>query len=201
MKRFVVLAVTVLFIAGCATKGQQARTEGTGVGAAGGAIGGALIGYLLGDEKGAAIGAGVGALIGGLAGYSYADNIANRRQELAGRENDLDARIKYAHGVNQETKECNQRLEKEIEAQVAKVNQQQITQQELEKERQALNRKVQVANDQLALAEKELQELKRFQSQQPQTSDELDTEIADLEQNFAQLRRNTSELASLKQRI
>lgn len=201
MKRFMILAVTLFFIAGCATKGQQARTEGAGVGAAGGAIGGALIGYLIGDEKGAAIGAGVGALVGGLAGYSYADNIANRRQELAGRENDLNARIKYARGVNQDTQECNHRLEKEIEAQVAKVNQQQITQQELEKERQALNRKVQVANDQLALAEKELQKLKGFQFQQTQRSDELDTEIADLEQSLAELRRNTSKLASLKQRI
>ena len=201
MKQFIILAVTVFFIAGCATKGQQARTEGTAGGAAIGAGVGALAGALIGGKKGAAIGAGAGALIGGAAGYSYADRIAKRHKELEGKENDLDAHIEYARGVNQDTEECNQRLENEIGALVAKVNQQQITQQELEKERQALNQKVQVANDQLALAEKELHELKRFQSQQPQTSDELDTEIADLEQNLAQLRKNTSELASLSQRI
>lgn len=204
MKRFMILAVTVFFIAGCATKGRQARTEGTAGGAVIGAGVGALAGALIGGKKGAAIGAGAGALIGGAAGYSYADNIAKRRQELAGKENDLDARINYARGVNQDTKEYNQRLEKEIkemEALVAKVDQQQITQQKLEKKRQVLSQDVQVANDHLASAEKELQDLKNFQSQQPQTSDELDAEIADIEQNLAQLRENTSELASLSQRI
>ena len=69
------------------------------------------------------------------------------------------------------------------------------------KKRQVLSQDVQVANDHLASAEKELQDLKNFQSQQPQTSDELDAEIADIEQNLAQLRENTSELASLSQRI
>jgi hypothetical protein len=208
MKRLMVLVVALCFVAACATQGDQARTEGTAGGALLGAGAGALLGYAAGGSRGAAIGAATGAVVGGVAGYSYADGIVKRRQQLAGRENNLDARIAFARGVNQDTQEYNQRLVQEIntlEPQIdrlaAKAKQQQITQRELESEKHALNKKVQEANDAAALTEEQLQDLKRFQARQTQTSDKLDAEIADLEGNLAQLRQNTSELASLSQRL
>jgi hypothetical protein len=33
MKRLMILTAIMIFLAGCATPGQQARTEGTGIGA------------------------------------------------------------------------------------------------------------------------------------------------------------------------
>jgi len=100
MKKIVALAIVVTLLGGCATTDQQAKTEGTVAGAGIGALLGAGIGALAGGGKGAAIGAGVGALVGGVAGYSYANTVVKRRQVLQGKENDLDARISYAQGVN-----------------------------------------------------------------------------------------------------
>ncbi len=91
-----IMAIVLLIVSGCATMNteQRARTEGTAGGAAIGAVLGGLLGLAVGgDTEDALIGAGVGALVGGAAGYSYADNIAKRRSELAGREEDLDARL------------------------------------------------------------------------------------------------------------
>src|SRR5499425_619715 len=117
MKRLIAVAVVVLLVSSCATQDQQAQTEGTALGALGGALLGAAIGGLAsGDARGAAIGAGIGALTGGVAGFVYAHSIVKRREELAGRENDLDAQIKFARGVNQDTQEYNQKIASDVKA-------------------------------------------------------------------------------------
>src|SRR5512144_669755 len=113
MKRLIAVALIVT-MTGCATERQQAKTESTGTGTAIGAIVGAVIGSMAGGKRGAAIGAATGALIGGVAGYSYGDKIAQRHQELQGKENDLNARMNFARGVNQDTEEYNQKLRQEI---------------------------------------------------------------------------------------
>jgi hypothetical protein len=209
MKRFITIAVVVLFFSSCATQSEQARTEGTLAGAGVGAVVGAGLGYLIGrDAASAGIGAAIGALAGGVGGYVYADRIAKRHDELAGKENDLDARITFARGVNEDTQEYNARLQKEVHELEPKITElaakkknQEVTQRELEKEKQALATRVKVANKQLALGQDELQGLKKFRSEQKKSSKELDQEIKTLEQSLAQMKSNTSALASLNQRI
>jgi hypothetical protein len=209
MKRLLALAVVVLFVTSCATQGDQARTEGTLIGTGLGAAIGAGIGYAIGGSGTAAgIGAAVGALAGGAGGYVYADRIAKRHEELAGKENDLDARVTFARGINEDTQEYNARLKKEVnelEPKItelaAKKEKQEVTQRELEKEKQLLATRVKDANKQLALGQDELQGLKKFRSEQKKSSNELDQEIKTLEQSLAQMKSNTSALASLNQRI
>ncbi len=208
MKKFIVLSILLIFISGCATKSQQTRTEGAAAGAGIGALAGGLIGLAFGNKKGAAIGAGVGAILGVAAGYTYADNIANRHAELAGRENDLDARITFAEGINQDTQELNQLLERDIATLTPEINiintqarQEKITQKELNEKRKSMKLKVEQTETALAAAENELKSLKKFQDRTPEQSDELDSEIAKLESNLEQLKRNTDTIASLSQRL
>ena len=209
MKRLLALAVVVLFVTSCATQGDQARTEGTLIGTGLGAAIGAGLGYLIGrDATSAGIGAAIGAFTGGVGGYVYADRIAKRHEELAGKENDLDARVTFARGVNEDTQEYNARLKKEVnelEPKItelaAKKEKQEVTQRELEKEKQLLATRVNDANKQLALGQDELQGLKKFRSEQKKSSKELDDQIKTLETSLAQMKSNTSALASLNQRI
>jgi hypothetical protein len=211
MKRLVAIAIVAVFVTGCATQGDQARTEGTLIGAGLGAAIGAGLGYAIGGSgTSAGIGAAIGALAGGAGGYVYADRIAKRHDELVGKEDDLNARIAFARGVNEDTQEYNARLKKEVgELQpriaelAAKKEKQEITQRELQREKQTLDTRIKEANKQLAAGEQELRELKQFRSEQKKTpkSGELDKEIKILEQNLAQVKSNTSALASLNQRI
>ncbi|MGH8588909.1 MAG: YMGG-like glycine zipper-containing protein [Gammaproteobacteria bacterium] len=208
MKQVLTAMLIAFLVAGCATPGQQATTEGTAGGAGIGALIGAAVGAAVGGGEGAAIGAGAGALLGGVAGYSYAQNVQSRRNALAGRENDLDAQLRFAEGVNQDTQEANRRLAQEIRNSEDKVNalaartqQHQATQRELESQRQELSKKVKAAEDQHALAAQQLDDLKQFRSRHPQDSPELDAQIAKLETTLQEVKTNTTKLASLSQRI
>jgi hypothetical protein len=208
MKAFLVLLVVVVFVTGCATQGDQARTEGSLVGAGVGAALGAGVGYAIGGAKGAGIGAGIGALAGGASGYVYADRVAKRHEALAGKENDLNARITFARGINDDTREYNERLKKEVGALEPKIAEleakrmnQQVTQQELQKQKQALTARTEEANKQLAVCQNELDGLQKFRSQQAAASSALDEQISTLERNLAQMKANTIALASLNQRI
>lgn len=208
MKQVLTAMLIAFLVAGCATPGQQATTEGTAGGAVLGALLGAGVGALAGGGRGAAIGAGAGAFLGGIAGYSYAQNIQSRRNALAGQENNLNAQLRFAEGVNQDTQEANRLLAQEIRASEDKVNalavktqQHQATQRELESQRQDLAKKVKAAEDQHALAARQLDELNQFRSRQPQGSPELDAQIAKLETQLQELKHNTTTLASLSQRL
>ncbi|MEN8259357.1 MAG: YMGG-like glycine zipper-containing protein [Pseudomonadota bacterium] len=208
MKRIMALTLVIFLMAGCATQGQKAKGEGTLLGAGIGAAIGAGIGALIGGKKGAAIGAGAGAALGALGGYSYASSVEKRHRQLAGKENDLNARIAFAQGINQDTQQYNERLAQDVadlEQHVAmlegKISRQQITQRELEKERASVRKKVIEAENQLLLASQQLDDLKQFRSGHPQDSAVLDSEIEKLEAQVAQLRTNTTTLASLGQRF
>lgn len=207
MKQVLTAMLIAFLVAGCATPGQQATTEGTAAGAGIGALIGAGLGAAIGGGEGAAIGAGAGALLGGIAGYSYAQNIQSRRNALRGRENNLDAQLDFARGLNQDTEAANRRLAQEIRDSEDKVNalavktqQQQATQGELESQRQELSKKVKAAEDEHALAAQQLDELKQLRSRHPQDSPELDAQIAKLETQVQELKTNTTKLASLSQR-
>jgi hypothetical protein len=204
------LALAVLVLTGCATAGDQARAEGTAAGAGIGAAVGAGLGYLIGrDAASAGIGAAIGAGIGGAGGYVYADRVARRHEALAGKEQDLDARIAFARGVNQDTEQYNLRLKNEVaelDARTAdlqaRTKQGTVSQQKLAEEKRMLATKVNDANKQLAVAQDELDGLKKFRAQQQKTSSKaLDEQISALEANLAQMRASTTRLASLNQRI
>jgi len=154
------------------------------------------------------IGASIGAAIGGAVGYSYADNVTKRRQALEGKENDLDARINFARSVNEDTQGYNAKLENEINALepkidklAARIKQNTIKTNDLKNEKEKLSKEVAQAENNLKLAETDLQGLKTFNAGQQKKSDELDGEIVKLEASVAKLRQNTTILASLSQRI
>ncbi len=194
-------------VAGCATKDQQATTEGVGGGAAIGALLGAGIGALAGGGKGAAIGAGIGAALGAAGGYAYADHVKQRNAQLARNEHDLDTQIAVAKGANEDLQQVNHQLQQEVaaseqkvDALALKIKKHQISQTQLENERKALAAKVQSAQNQLQLASGQLDKLKSLRAQQ-QASPELDAQLSKLEGQVAQLRTYTNTLASHEQRI
>ena len=203
------LAILIVFLASCATQGDTARAEGTAAGAVIGGAVGAGLGYLVGrNAASAGIGAAVGAAIGGAGGYVYADNVAKRHEALAGKERDLDARIAFARGINEDTQQYNIRLAREVterEQRIARLQtatqNQETAQRELAKEKQALGARVTDANKQLAVAQDELANLKKFRAEQASSSKALDDQIRLLEANLAEMKSNTTALASMNARI
>jgi hypothetical protein len=137
---------------------------------------------------GIAVGAGG---LGGLACHSLASSYEKSRQELAGKENDLDARLKYVRELNEASEKLNNELNVRV-AEVSKRNgetvkrieQGNISSGELAKEREALLKEEQNARDQVKLEEAALKDMKKFQKEQlgKNTGDkalhaELDAEI------------------------
>lgn len=87
MKRWFVLLLMVLLLAGCAPP-QNKQEQGTRIGVGAGAAGGALLGQLIGGNTQATlIGAGIGALAGGVIGNQIGKSMdaqeAALRRELA----------------------------------------------------------------------------------------------------------------------
>ena len=208
-KGLCVLAILVAFLTSCATQGDTARAEGTAAGAGVGAAVGAGLGYLIGrNAAGAGIGAAVGAAIGGASGYAYADSVAKRHEALAGKERDLDARIAFARGINEDTQQYNIRLSREIAERQQRIaglqaatQNQETAQRELVKEKQALSARVTDANKQLVVAQGELDNLKKFRAEQANSSKALDDQIRLLEANLAEMKSSTTALASMNARI
>ncbi|HJV64620.1 MAG TPA: hypothetical protein VJ550_02685 [Geomonas sp.] len=207
MNRLFWAVMVIALVTGCATQEQTARTQGTAAGVGIGAALGAGMGAIFGGGKGAAIGAAIGGSIGGVAGYSYSDKIADRHKELVGRENDLDARISYAQEVNQDTEQYNRQLESEVEAQrhrvyvlEEQVGRREASKEELRKQKHALSLKLKEARKNEETAQKQYEDLKKFRASH-QRSKELDAEIAKLERNLIELKKNTNTLAALDRRI
>lgn len=207
MANMVVGVLLSTLAGGCATQSEQARTEG---GLWGGAITGLLAGgacALAGGNAGTCAAIGVaGAAVGAYAGVSYADQVDKRRQELAGKENDVNARIAFAQGVSQDTQSYNQNLsqniaasEQDITGLQARIKSGEANQQELRDKRSALIAQKGDADKQLTVAERQLADLKQFQSGRQAPSPPLDREIAALEEQVEQLQGNTKKLAELSQ--
>jgi outer membrane lipoprotein SlyB len=211
MKRLMAITMFLIFVVACATEDQRAKTETAAIGAAGGAglgaIGAKIFGKKDEDDKKVLQAAAIGGAIGGIAGYMYADSITKRKQELSGKENDLDARINYARAVNEETHKANQELDQRIETLVAemdelteKAKQQESAHKELIAKQQDLEKEIHVAENNEAILQKELDEFKGFRANQSQSSDELDAEIAKLEDNLARLKNSITKMAKQRHR-
>jgi archaellum component FlaC len=195
-----------LLAAGCATQQGTAALECGG----GGAAGAVLLCKLAGgsDQKCAALAVGVG-VAGAAICYSYASNIQKHRNELAGHENDLDARIKYLHGVNDDTQELNRQLAAKINVVTQSTDQTAdaiakgtATQDQITQKRKELDNEVKAAQAQVDTAARELKSAKEFQAKQPPGSTAaLDAEIARLQGLLNEAQRDTNALAAQRQRI
>lgn len=216
--KVIAIALLLTMITGCATTGgtsSKASTAGLECGAVG-AGGGYLTCKLLGGSEAMclSIAAGVGGL-GGVACYSLATNFEKRRQELAGKENDVNARLKYVRGLNEDSKKLNQELNSRVaqvsqrtDTIVAQIEKGTISQKEVAKERESLLQEEKAANDQVALEKSALDDMKRFQAEQARKKEidkamheKLDAEIKEQERLLAETQLATKALASQRQRI
>ena len=196
---------TCLFMVGCATQEQTASLEC----GAGGAAASYLICKALGksdrDCAGFAVaGGGIGAAVC----YTYASNLAKRRQQLAGRENDLDAQLRYVRGLNEDGQRLNAELRERVSVATkraqelsAQVNSNRAPAGALAKERQRLDGEVKAASQQVDLQKSALQEAKNYQAKRKTPAPDLDAEIAKQDQLLAETQRQVNALVSLHERV
>ena len=215
----VIAALLLLtMITGCSTVGGTRGSSGMAAlecGAVGAGLAAAICLAAGGNAATCAGAAAGGGLLGAGACYTYAEKYEKRRQELAGKEDDLDARLKYVRGLNEDSKKSNEELNKRVaqvskhtDTVVAQIEQGTISQQELAKEREALLKEEKLANDQVALEKSALEDMKRFQAEQKRktgadsaTHAKLDAEIKKQQRLLEETQMQTSALASQRQRI
>ena len=215
----VIAALLLLtMITGCSTVGGTRGSSGMAAlecGAVGAGLAAAICLAAGGNAATCAGAAAGGGLLGAGACYTYAEKYEKRRQELAGKEDDLDARLKYVRGLNEDSKKSNEEINKRVaqvskhtDTVVAQIEQGTISQQELAKEREALLKEEKLANDQVALEKSALEDMKRFQAEQKRktgadsaTHAKLDAEIKKQQRLLEETQMQTSALASQRQRI
>ena len=201
MKRMIAALVACMSM-GCGSPERNAALE-CGAGGAGGA-------YLLCKAFGgnddtctamAAAGGGVGASVC----YNYAGQLEKRRQALAGREDDLDAQLDYVRGLNQDAEQLNARLRERVaditrltDDAVEKIGQGRMTQQQLQEQQDALD---ELKRYRARLEEQARQEQQADEVQQAQRLQALDAELAKNEALLEEIERQTSALASQRQRV
>jgi len=205
MTRKITVMTLALLSSACATQQQTASLE---CGAAGLGIG-FLACKLAGgsDATCAAVGAGVG-LGGGVLCYSLSDNLAKHRKELAGHENDLDARINYLKAVNADTQRYNDGMKKELvtitqhtDSVVQKIQQNTIDQQALAKERANLDTQLKNANASVAAQRDSVDYMHKLQAQNKFTDPQLSQQLSIQQALLEQTKEQTAALASQRQRI
>jgi hypothetical protein len=176
-------------------------------------LGAAGVSYLACRLKGksntqcAEIGAGV-ALAGALACSLYAKHLEARRRELAGKENDVDAQIRYVQGLNADTRQLNTDLAQRVtsvtqdtDKLVSQIGQQQVSQQQLARERQTRDDLVKTSQSEVTQGTQALQEAKQFRAQRVAASADLDAAIAQQEQWLAQAQHQVDLLAAQRARV
>ena len=199
------VALSCVALAACETQSQTASLQ---CGA-----GGALLGYAACKALGrpdaecvrfaAVIGVGGAAIC-----YSYAANLERRRNELKGHENDLDRRIQYVRGLNQDTQQLNQELSGRVAAVtqdtdkvVAQIQQRRLTQQQVAQAQQARDAEVKKAESQVVKSREALTEVKTYRAQLKQPSADLDVAIAKQQQLYADAEQQVQLLAAQRARV
>lgn len=193
----------VFLVAGCATNQQTASLE---CGAGGAAVAYVACKALGGTDANCARFAVVGGGVGAVACYSYAGRLEKRRQQLAGQENNLDARLRYVRGLNEDSEKLNAELRGRVEVASkrsdelqAQMSKSRVSADVLAKERSRLDGELKAANDQVALQRDALTEVKTFQAKR--TTADLDAEIAKQDRLLADARRQVETLASFRERV
>lgn len=195
----------VAITAGCATTTGTAGLE-CGLGGAGA---GYLACKLAGgtDAHCAEIGAAVGAG-GALACSLYARHLEQRRKELEGKENDLDAQIRYVRGLNADTQQLNADLAQRVasitqstDKVVAQIQQQQISQAQIAQERRTRNDTLRTSQDEVSQGTQALQTAKELRAKDNNPSPALDAAITQQEQLLAEAQRQVNLLAAQRDRV
>jgi hypothetical protein len=153
------------------------------------------------------ISAGVG-LAGALACSLYAKHLEARRKELAGKENDLDAQVRYVQGLNADTRQLNSDLTQRVasvtqdtDKLIARIQQQQISQEQLAQERKTRDDLLKTSQSEVAQGAQALEEAKQFRAQKGGSSGDLDAAIAQQEQLLAEAQHQVDLLAAQRARV
>jgi chromosome segregation ATPase len=192
-------------VAGCATRQQTSSLE-CGAGTA--AVAYVACKLLGNSDASCARFAVVGGGVGAAACYSYAGRLEKRRQQLTGREQDLNARLQYVRGLNEDGRQLNAELRGRVNAaseRVADLRSQvggdKASAKRVANERQRLDDEIKVANQQVALQSNALSEVKTYRAQARPASLDLDSEIAKQDRLLADAQRQVAALASLRERV
>jgi hypothetical protein len=224
MKKLVApLLLSTAVVAGCATTGGSSLSRPTtaalecGAGGAGAAL---LICKLAGGSDAiCAAATGGAALVGAGACYGVASHYEQRRKELAGKEQNVDALLSFAKANNADAEKANQQLNAKL-AEVSRrtdeinsdIQQGTITGEQLANEKKALQKEIEkeqkAAKEQAELQKVALQDTRNLRSNLPAQSDqdkarvaELDAEIAKQEGLLREAQRATTAFATQAGRI
>lgn len=146
---------------------------------------------------------------GATACYNYASVIRKRRDQLVGKEDQIDAEISYLRDVNRDTEALNTELSGKLEEVTARTDtaveslaQGEMTQSELAQLHAILDNEVAFAQRQLDAASSELQAAEQYRSRQsPPSTEALDAQIARLQALLNEARRRTTALVAQRGRI
>jgi hypothetical protein len=205
MIRGLIAVALASLTAACATQQQNASLECGAVGLGIGFLACKLAGG--NDATCAAVGAGVG-LGGGALCYKLSDNLDKQRKELAGHENDLDARLRYIKAVNTASAKYNDDLQKQVVAitqhtdiVVQQIHDKTIDQKALDKERAKLDAAVKDANQSVAAQEDAVNYMRSLQAQHAFKEHEYTEELLRQQQLLAQTRVTAQAVAAQRQRV
>lgn len=223
MKKLVLpLLFSTVVVTGCATTGGSLSRPTTaalecGAGGAGAAL---LICKLAGGSDAiCAAATGGAALIGAGACYGVASHYEQRRKELAGKEQNVDALLAFAKANNADAEKANQQLNAKL-AEVSQrtdmiaseISQGTMTGRQLAKEKEALQKEIEkeqkAANGQAEFQKAALQDTRNLRSNLPSQGDkdkariaQLDAEIAKQEGLLKEAQRATTAFAAQAGRI
>jgi hypothetical protein len=155
-------------------------------------------------EVGALVGAG-----GALACSLYARHLEKRRKELEGKENDLDAQIRYVQGLNADTRQLDADLAQRVasitqstDKVVAQIQQQQISQAQIAQERKTRDDLLRTSQDEVNQGTQALQTARALKAKDGASSPAaLDAAIKQQEQLLAEAQRQVSLLAAQRDRV
>lgn len=201
-----ILVAACLLISGCETTGSMGQS--TKEGAAGGAILGGLLGALVDSNnrlRGALIGAGIGGLAGGVIGKQ----IDKRKAEYASTEDFYDAQIEQTALLNRRLSENNRNLhaslkndQKKIDTLVArykagkvKKNSLVVAKQDIEQRHAESSQRLKDVKSELEIQKEVLAEMQQLKDQ-PSRTQQLQTQVAQLEHETADLEQMVDLMAS-----
>ena len=203
-RRLMAVALASL-TAACATHQQTASLECGAIGAGGGFLACKLAGGS--DASCAATGGAVGLGAGAIC-YKLSDNLDKHRKELAGHENELDARLRYVKEVNTDSAKYNEDLKKQVatytkhtDTVVQQVHDKEIDQKALEKEHADLDAAVKNANQQLAAQQEAFNYAQSLQASHPFNDPQLTAELQRQQHLLDLTRQSAQALAAQRQRV
>jgi hypothetical protein len=209
ISKIMIVLLTCTLLSGCATMSDQSRTRAEG--SAAGAVLGGLLGLAVGDGKGAAIGALAGAGVGFLVG----NEVAKRKQAYASTEEFLNAEIATTQEYNTTTAAYNRKvageikaLDKESATLRARYDKGKIQKTTLTAKRDKLKKRIAESKKLEETLSKELEVQTAILEQESKKRPKgdayiarLEKEVAALQKNLATLRDDSTQLASIDQRL